>query len=262
MDWGLAFKLDHETTLLLITSKLDGFYGLPLMVTFYNSIMKNLLIIALLAAVSVSTTFNQAFAKGKKIALTCSVQNAEIFSNGKLVGTGSATVVVNKNTQILVEFKKVGFLTIKKIFFYMKNQPKPPKTFHATMKPDDAYEASMQTDVANVNIELPTSRTKDEAWQVLNRVILSYMDVIETTDKETGYIRTAWTVQNFSQSTIRTRIIVRNGSADPLSYIFKLVCEVAAKTGVSPKDDQLFKEWDRVLRKYEPIASELPSRMK
>ncbi|MFT4982182.1 MAG: hypothetical protein ACI9UR_002052, partial [Bacteroidia bacterium] len=31
---------------------------------------------------------------------------------------------------------------------------------------------------------------------------------------------------------------------------------------VSPKDDQLFKEWDRVLRKYEPIASELPSRMK
>ena len=224
--------------------------------------MKHLLIIALLTTVSVSTTLNQAFAKGKKVELTCSVQDAEIFANGKLVGTGSATIFVQSKTQLLVEFKKVGWLKVTKVFFNMKNQPNPPKLFHATMKLDDAFEASKQTDIANVNIELPTHHTKDDAWQILNRVILTYMDVIETTDKETGYIRTAWTVQNFSQSTVRTRIIVRNGSSDPLSYIFKLVCEVADKTGVSPKDDQLFKEWDRVLRKYEPIASELPSRMK
>lgn len=224
--------------------------------------MKRLLIIVTLAAFGFSSSMSSAVAKGLKIEVTCSIQDAEIFANGKMVGTGSATVFVLKKTQLLVEFKKVGFLTIKQVFFNMKNHDKPPKTFHATMKADDAFEASKQTDIANVNIELPTHHTKDDAWQILNRVILTYMDVIETTDKETGYIRTAWTVQNFSQSTVRTRIIVRNGSSDPLSYIFKLVCEVADKTGVSPKDDQLFKEWDRVLRKYEPIASELPSRMK
>ena len=88
------------------------------------------------------------------------------------------------------------------------------------------------------------------------------MDVIETTDKETGYIRTAWTVQNFTMATVRTRIIVKQGTLKPLAYKFKLVSEIAFGSGVSPKDDQLFKEWDRVLRKFEPIATELPSRMK
>lgn len=218
--------------------------------------------IIMLTSFSVALTSTTVLAKKKKIEVTCSIQDAEIFANGKLIGTASAIVVVEKGTQVLVEFKKVGFLTIEKTFFYKKNHPDPPKSFHATMKPDDAFEASMQTDIANVNIELPTSHTKDDAWQILNRVILSYMDVIETVDKETGYVRTAWAVQNFTQSTVRTRMIVRNGSNDPLSYIFKLVCEVADETGVSPKDDQKFKEWDRVLRKYEPIASELPSRMK
>ncbi|MFT4544941.1 MAG: hypothetical protein ACI9UR_002049 [Bacteroidia bacterium] len=79
----------------------------------------------MLATVSVSTTFNQAFAKHKKVELTCSVQDAEIFANGKLVGTGSAIILIQSKTQQLVEFKKVGFLKITKVFFNMKNQPKP-----------------------------------------------------------------------------------------------------------------------------------------
>ena len=130
------------------------------------------------------------------------------------------------------------------------------------MRVDDAYEASKQTDIANVDLELPTSKSIDDAWQILNRVILNYMDVIETTDKETGYLRTAWTVQNFTQATVRTRIIIKQGTLDPLSYKLKLVSEIARGSGVSAKEDQLFKEWDRVLRQFEPIATELPSRMK
>lgn len=216
----------------------------------------------MLVASTIFAFSSDAEARKRKTMVSCSEADAEIIANGISMGKGSVLIIVPAYAEVTIEFVKTGFLRETITLFNKPNHPYAPKTYHMKMRVDDAYEASKQTDIANVDLSLPTTKPLDDAWQVLNRVILSYMDVIETTDKETGYIRTAWTVQNFTMATVRTRIIVKQGTLKPLAYKFKLVSEIAFGSGVSPKDDQLFKEWDRVLRKFEPIATELPSRMK
>lgn len=131
------------------------------------------------------------------------------------------------------------------------------------MKNDDAFDASVLTDIANVDIEVKVSEMdKDKAWKLINQIVLNYIDVIEMTDKETGYLRTAWSLQTFQQNTIRTRMIVKESSSNPLVFKVKLVSEESGNTMTSVKDDHLFKEWDRVLRSYTNAFSEFQARVK
>jgi hypothetical protein len=131
------------------------------------------------------------------------------------------------------------------------------------MQRDDAYDASVQTDIANIDIELKVNNMdKDRAWKLINQIVLTYIDVIEMTDKETGYLRTAWELKTFKQNTVRTRIIVKEASTDPLTFKVKLVSEASGLPMVSVKSDELFKEWDRVLRSYEGVIDEFQARVK
>lgn len=118
-----------------------------------------------------------------EVVVSASEADAEIFVNGQPMGRGTATIVVPKNGQVNVLVFKSGFLREEFTFFDKKDKPKPPKSLFVKMKPDDAFEASKQTDIANVNLDLSTSKPEDEVWLVINRIILSYFDVIETTDK-------------------------------------------------------------------------------
>lgn len=91
---------------------------------------------------------------------------------------------------------------------------------------------------------------------------MSEFDVLEVTDKETGYIRTAWEVQSFNgESTIRTRVIVKMADSNPLKYMIKIASERADKV-VSVKDDQEFEEWNRILKRYQYIIEEAQARLK
>jgi len=140
---------------------------------------------------------------------------------------------------------------------------KPPKTHYFEMRSDDAFDASVQTDIATVDIEIKVDRMeKDQAWKLINQIVLNQIDVIEMTDKETGYLRTAWSLQTFEQNTIRTRIIIKESSTDPLVFKVKLVSEESGSSMTSVKSDHLFKEWDRVLRSYEGAISEFQARVK
>ncbi len=129
------------------------------------------------------------------------------------------------------------------------------------MKKDDAYDATEATDMANIDIEIKTNKPEMEAWKLISQIITSYFDVIEVTDRETGYLRTAWVVQTFKQNTIRTRVIVKLGSSEPLTYKVKLVSEESGQPMTSVKSDELFKEYDRVLRKYKEIINEIETRL-
>jgi hypothetical protein len=216
----------------------------------------------ILSLILTGFTAQEAIAAKRKLTVTCSEQDAEIFANGKLMGKGSAIIIVQAYSEVTVRVEKVGFLFEEIIFYNKPNFPYPPKTHHFKLRSDDAYEASRATDVANVDLEMATDRAMDDAWRIINSVVLSYFDVLETIDKETGYIRTAWTVHNFTQSTVRTRAIIKRGSVNPLTFKLKLISEIAPGAGVSVKEDQLFKEWPRVLRQYDPVTVELPNRVK
>jgi hypothetical protein len=56
-------------------------------------------------------------------------------------------------------------------------------------------------------------------------------------------------------------MIVKLGGSDPLSYKVKLISEQSGMPQTSVKSDELFKEWDRVLRKYKEIIGEIQTRL-
>lgn len=222
--------------------------------------MKNLLKISLIffAAISLSLSVSA----GKKITkFTVSEADAKIFVDGKQMGVGQLDITIPAYACVNVKVEKVGYLTSTIEFCNKPNFTPPPKTYFCQMEKDDAYDASEATDIANVDIEVKTSKREDEAWKLLSQIITTYFDVIEVTDKSTGYLRTAWVVQSFKQKTIRTRVIVKLASSDPLAYKIKLVSEVANGANVSVKSDELFKEWDRILRKYREVVREATSRL-
>ena len=48
----------------------------------------------------------------------------------------------------------------------------------------------------------------------------------------------------------------------PLYYKIKLISEQSGEAGTSPKSDEKFQEWNRVLRKYEGVVTEIQNRLK
>lgn len=195
----------------------------------------------------------------EKIQFSVSEQDAKIFVDGVLVGNGQATIVVPKNACVNVKVVKVGFLPAEKNYCNKKGFAEPPSKDYLKLEVDEAYVASIQTDIANVDIGVKPRTEGPDAWKNLNQIVVSYFDVIELSDKETSYLRTAWAVQSFKSGVVRTRFIVK-GAQD--GFKVKLVSEISNTPGVSVKNDESFKEWDRVLRKYEGLITEIQSRIR
>jgi hypothetical protein len=199
---------------------------------------------------------------GKKVTIGVSQADAEIWVNGKMVAKGSTEIKVEKNSCANVSIRKVGYLE-EQLQICNNKTSIWEKSKYFEMKRDDSYDASIQTDIANVDIELiVNTMDKDTAWKLINQIVLNYIDVIEMTDKETGYLRTAWSLKAFKQNTVRTRIIVKESSTDPLVFKAKLISEYSGSALTSVKADELYKEWDRVLRSYSDVISEFQARIK
>jgi len=197
-----------------------------------------------------------------KILVTASESDAEIYSNGQKIGTGSATVLVSKNSSSLVEVKKVGFLTSTQTFYKKKGMAKPPRTFHFQLVEDDSYTSSELNNLANIDfaVEYKSDLDESEMWRTAVMIVTDFFDVIEVSDKETLYLRTSWQAQSFSANTVRTRVILKSGGDGVIKI--KLISEYSDSAGTSVKSDQSFKEWDRVLRKYNNLIPEFQNRLK
>jgi len=225
--------------------------------------MKNITFKMLLSFILVVGVSFTSMAGKKKVLVSCSESDAAIYSNGIKVGTGQAEIIVLSKSCVTVNIKKTGYLDIEETICNKKGFPKPPKTKYFEMITDPAWDASVQTDMANTDIEvqLNTDRSEIDSWKILNQIITNYFDVIEISDRETGYLRTAWNLHTFDNASVRTRLIIKIGTLEPLSYKVKLVSEIAGP-GTSVKSDHLFAEWDRVLRTYETVIGQITSRLK
>jgi len=220
--------------------------------------MKKALFIALLMLCGLTVLVKAA----ERVKLSVSEPDAVIYVDGKAVGSSPIDIKIENNSCVSIKIVKTGFLTEILSFCDKKNAAIIPKTLYVELKRDDSYDASLKIDFANNDIDVHTTKPEADAWRLLNQIITGQFDVIEITDKETGYMRTSWAVQTFKANTIRTRIIVKLGSADPLYYKVKLVSEQSGEPGTSPKSDEKFQEWDRVLRKYGGVITELQNRLK
>ncbi|WP_411273715.1 hypothetical protein [Daejeonella sp.] len=197
----------------------------------------------------------------ERLKISVSEQDAVIFVDGKPSGS-SAEIKIDKGSCVAVRIVKIGFLTENLSFCDKKSAATIPKSLYVELKRDDSYDASLKIDFANNDIDVRTTKPEVDAWRLMNQIITSQFDIIEITDKETGYLRTAWAVQTFKGNTIRTRIVVKLGGTDPLYYKIKLISEQSGEPGTSPKADERFQEWDRVLRKYEGVVNEIQNRLK
>lgn len=224
--------------------------------------MKNLTGAFTIISIFLAATFcENAWAGKYKIQVSASQSDAKIYVDGRHVGNGQADVLVLKNSCVTVSISKTGYLGQQVTYCNKKNYSKPPKTDFFQLKPDDAFIASLQTDIANVDISVKTNQEEISAWRLLSQIITSYFDVIEVTDRETGYLRTSWVVQSFTQNTIRTRVIIKLGSSEPLTYKVKIISEQSGIPNTSVKRDERFREWDRILRKYGTLINEIQSRL-
>ncbi|MET0946273.1 MAG: PEGA domain-containing protein [Flavobacterium sp.] len=197
------------------------------------------------------------------VKISASEPDANIIVNGQNVGTGTYKLSLDKKDCYKIKVEKAGFLKYESTVCGKKAGPEPPSSLYFEMKKDDAEEASIKTDQANVDfqVEVNPDLNITEAWKLTTQIVTDYFDAIEVSDKETSYLRTAWSVQSFQQNTIRTRLIIKLSKSDPLTFKVKLNSEYSGVSGTSVKADEQFRDWDRILRKYKNVISDFSNRL-
>jgi hypothetical protein len=202
--------------------------------------------------------------KDRIVRVNTTPNDATIKVDGKPVATGEYSIKVVDGACVEVIIERAGFVSILKNFCNQSNMQAPPVNEHIALKTDEAYTSSIQSDQANVNftIAVGETRTPEDAWKIINGIVTNYFDVIEMADKETSYIRTAWSMKNFPNNTIRTRVIVKPGNTGTLQYVVKIQSEYSGAANTGAKDDEKFKEWERLLNTYKDVISEMQARLK
>lgn len=191
--------------------------------------------------------------------------DAKIFVNQRQAGMGTFAVRINEGTCASVRIEQGGFLPVSREYCAQDNAPAPPMDDAIALKPDDSFAASVQSDQANVNvtIEVGKGRTEEQAWRLISSIVLSHFDVLENSDSQTGYLRTAWQIKSYGDGAvvIRTRVIVKWSGLEPLRYTVKIVSERNRLPGVTVKEDENFVPWERVLSTYKDVIPEMQSRL-
>ena len=191
--------------------------------------------------------------------------DAKVYVNQKQAGTGPVNVKINEGTCVLVRIDEPAFVSETRQYCAQDNAPAPPIDDAVTLLPDDSYPASAATDQANVSvtIEVGKDRTEDWAWSAIAAIITEKIDALDITDRQTGYIRTAWQYKPYADGRVivRTRIIVNRQSTDPLRYNVKIASERNRTPGITTRDDENFEPWQRLLATYKDVITELRSRL-
>ena len=203
------------------------------------------------------------FTNAQTVKISASEPDANIIVNGANVATGNYKLSLDKKDCYKIKVEKPGFLKYESTVCGKKAGPLPPSNLYFEMKRDDAEEASIKTDQANVDFQIEVNSDLDitEAWKLTTQIVTDYFDAIEVSDKETSYLRTAWSVQAFQQNTIRTRLIIKLSKSSPLTFKVKLNSEFSGVNGTSVKADEQFRDWDRILRKYKNVISDFSTRL-
>ena len=190
--------------------------------------------------------------------------DVSIKINGRYVAKGEYHVKIAKGDCVEVTTEKDGSVGVRKNYCNQDNAPLLPVIDHIDMIADETFAASSPSDFVNINniVDINPGTKDVDAWKIMSQVVMNYFDVIEVTDKATGYLRTAWCVKPFPNNTIRTRIIVKVADSSNLKYVVKLCSESSGKNGSNANDDGLYSEWHRVLETYKNIVTDLQTRLK
>ena len=200
----------------------------------------------------------------EKISVTTSPQTARIYVDGIQMGTGKVIVKVVKGACVTVEVKMEGYVQETRTYCDKKGVTDPPSSDYIQLQEDESYTSSIESNIANteVQINVKSSKSKEEAWKEILNTVLGKFDVLENSDEKAGYLRTSWVGMSFRSNTIRIRFIVKQSSDAPLSYRVKFVSEASGKSGTPYNADEQYKPFNRILKKYDGFLDELMTRLK
>lgn len=195
------------------------------------------------------------FGKQKQIRTTPST--AQIYIDGNYVGDGMYSVKFKKEDFVVVKVENTGYVT-KEFRLYKEDSR---NTIGVQLVEDDALAGSTATDLANryFTIQVREGIDVDKAWKLLSQVMLDYFNELKTADKASGYMNTTWVKETFPNAKvkIRTMVQIKEVSGDGLTYQIKIFSEIAD----IDSNEQGYKPWPRVLKKYETLINEMQMRV-
>jgi hypothetical protein len=187
-------------------------------------------------------------------------ETAKIFYNGHEVGNGSYEIKFSRDEDfVMLKFEAPGYISRTVKLF--KNNPK--KTVSYELFVDEAEQNSIGAgegvDLANkfFSVTCKKGMTEDIVWKRLMNIAVTNFENVEVRDKSAGWIKTAWINSTFLYQIVRTRleIQVQFADEDELAYRVRISSEIADKD--CGTNAQCFTKYDRILKKYEQVISEL-----
>ena len=197
------------------------------------------------------------FAQTKTIYVT--PEEAKIYYNGHEVGNGTYQIKFKRSDDFAIfKFEAPGYIT-KKVKVFRTN---PNKTLTYALLKDEAMANSVGgedgVDIANkfFVIKAKDGLSEMDVWKRIVNIAINHFENIETMDKDAGWIKTAWIYDDFPGQSVRTKLEVRSqySSDDKLTCRVKVYSEISES---NTKKDEAFQQYDRVLRKYNDIVTEL-----
>lgn len=188
-------------------------------------------------------------------------ENALIYLNGEEVGNGSYVIKFKRNDEfVMLKFVAPGY--IERTVKLFRDNPK--KTLSYRLEEDEAERMSMGAtdgvDIANkfFTVNCKAGMSEDIIWKRLMNIAVKNFENVEVRDKSAGWIKTAWVPTHFaSRQVVRTRLEIQlqfTGD-DELAYRVKISSEIAPAE--CNGHEECFIKYDRVLRKYEQVITEL-----
>lgn len=202
-----------------------------------------------------------------KVKVTTRPATARIYVDGLEAGTGKTNVKIPNGSCITVEVRLEGYVEQSFTWCNMPGTARavPPKSHYVNLVEDATYTSSVQSDIANTDIVLTAKkgRSKEDAWKSVLQTVLGKFDALENNDEKAGYLRTAWVGVNFASSnnTVRSRVVVKQISDDPITFKFKFVSEQSGAAGTPFGADELYKPFPRILKQYDGMIEELTAKL-
>ena len=240
-----------------ISTKTDGPDGIELGKV---ELMKKSLVLVFVGLVMITLGFSSCRAMAVKKTVYVTPERAKIFYNGHEVGNGSYEVKFENDEDFAVlKFESPGYITRTVKLF--KNNPKNTVSYDLFV--DEAMQNSVGVeegvDIANKYFTITCKKEMDDdiIWKRLMNIAVTNFENVEVRDKSAGWIKTAWVNTSFLYQVVRTRLEIQLQFADTeqKTYRVRLSSEIADKD--CGLNDQCFVRYERVLKKYEQVISEL-----
>ncbi|MCM1170027.1 MAG: hypothetical protein NC324_08855 [Bacteroides sp.] len=187
-------------------------------------------------------------------------ETALIYLNGEEVGNGTYTIKFKRSDEfVMLKFTAPGYID-RTVKLFRTN---PKTTLSYRLEEDEAERLSMGAidgvDIANkfFTVNCKAGMSEEIIWKRLMNIAVKNFENVEVRDKAAGWIKTAWVPTRFASQVVRTRLEIQLqfSGDDELSYKVKLLSEIAP--GDCGGHEECFSKYDRILRKYEQVITEL-----